>query len=201
MLRYALATAIFIWSFNVQCSLANSDGSFPGKGNRADWQKAGTLNEQATRLKQIGNLAEAERVLSGAISIYPYESVLYNNLGNCLRAQKKYAEAIQTYRKAIEIEPNYINAFFNLGLAYDKANDYTQAETWYRKTLQLNPDEESALFNLGAVLLDRGRYTEARTMFNRAGRCPSSNAEKIREAIREVDQKEAHSKKVKATHG
>lgn len=194
-MRRFLTYVLLLSISSMHAAKADSNGNFPGKGKHEDWHKAAALGKQATKLCENGQLQEAETLLRQAVEIYPHDASIYYNLGNCLDGQRKYADAIQDYKRAIAIEPRYLKAHYNLGLAYDHMKNYSQAEVSYRKVLQLNPNDGGALFNLGAVLLDEQRFKEARTMFNRAAKCPNVNSQEVRDALREVDQKETLSKK------
>jgi len=68
--------------------------------------KAAELVTQGDQLMQAGNFKEAEKVLSRAIEINPYNETAHGNMGGVFYFQGRYAEAIPWLEKALEINPN-----------------------------------------------------------------------------------------------
>ncbi|WP_373531821.1 tetratricopeptide repeat protein [Vampirovibrio sp.] len=102
------------------------------------------LNNYATSLKKVGNIAEAESVFKLALTINPKDSEVLFNLGNLYNAENKLEEARNKYLEAIQARPGFAEAHYNVGLIFSKLGDNAQAVTHLEKYLQLSPNARNA---------------------------------------------------------
>ena len=96
------------------------------------------LKKEAEREAQIilnlfktGDYISAEVKAKKLIKKFPNYQAVYNLLGLCLQAQKKFSEAIKYYKIAIQNNPNFFVAINNLGLTYHNMGDLKNAQSYY----------------------------------------------------------------------
>ena len=80
-------------------------------------------------------------------------------LGQLLRATKKFAEAAKVYSVAIDrlgpLEPEDWQLFYYRGVAQERAKDWPSAEKDFQKALELSPDEPYVLNYLAYTWVER----------------------------------------------
>lgn len=190
--RVRTGWAVFFVCLSLICAptcLADSQQKFPGKGSRADWERANRMNHEALLLGRSNQLDAAIAKTKAAIAIYPFDSSYFYNCGNFLADQKKFAEAVEQYQNGLVYEPRDFDALYNLGLAYRGLKNNKMAEASYRKALSVRPDDFDAIYNLGNVLRDELRFDESRAMYERASRVPGASSQRMTEAYRMLDEK------------
>jgi tetratricopeptide (TPR) repeat protein len=94
-------------------------------------------------------------------------------LGDILRAEKRFAEAAKAYDAAIARLHNPTagewSVFYFRGIALERSDQWTKAEPDFKKALQLQPDQPYVLNYLGYTWVDRGVHLdEAIKMLQRA---------------------------------
>jgi len=93
---------------------------------------------------QVSHWKSSITVFKHAIRVtdkkYPGFSVVHNNLGMALSAERKIEEAISHYKMAIRLKPDYALAHNNLGSALFQKGEMKEAIDHYRETLKLKPD-------------------------------------------------------------
>jgi predicted O-linked N-acetylglucosamine transferase (SPINDLY family) len=119
-------------------------------------------------LKDVGQLAEADRSYSKAISLNPNFAEAYFNNGNVLRELARTQEAINCYQKAVALKPNYVEAFSNLGSSLEELMQVEKALHAYKEAIRLKPDYAEAHSNFGNALQKLERYEEALASYDRA---------------------------------
>src|SRR6185295_5965342 len=82
-------------------AFADSQRHFPGKGSKEAWDKAGILVDRSIECAKRGDLEGAIKYDRQAISIYPFDSSHYHNLGNHLCKLGKFDDARKELRQAI----------------------------------------------------------------------------------------------------
>ena len=65
-------------------------------------------------LRALDRQEDAIRLSQKAISVYPFDAGIYNNLGNCYLDLDKDFDAIITYRKSLSIDPEFVDARLSL---------------------------------------------------------------------------------------
>ena len=115
-----------------------------------------------TTWKQVSHWKNSITVFKHAIRVtdkkYPSFSLVHNNLGIALFAERRNEEAITHYKMAIELKPGYAEAHNNLGNALVQKGKIKEAINHYRETVRLRPDLVSARKNLEMALLRLEEY-------------------------------------------
>jgi serine/threonine-protein kinase len=112
--------------------------------------------------------AEAARYLTAALALRPDSAGAQLNLGNALKAQRKWGEAIACYGKAIEIQPKYTAAYYNLGNALEGLGSFEEAIAAHRRAIELGPRFAAVHASLGNALWNQGKREEAVAEFHKA---------------------------------
>jgi len=94
-------------------------------------------------------------------------------LGQLLRANKKFAEAAKVYGVAIDrlgkLEPEDWQLFYYRGVSHERAKEWPSAEKDFQKALELSPDEPYVLNYLAYTWVERReRLDEALPMLEKA---------------------------------
>jgi tetratricopeptide (TPR) repeat protein len=94
-------------------------------------------------------------------------------LGDVLRADKRFADAAKAYDTAIarlhEPMASEWSVFYFRGIALERSDQWTKAEPDFKKALELQPDQPYVLNYLGYTWVDRGVHLdEAIKMLQRA---------------------------------
>jgi protein O-mannosyl-transferase len=118
-----------------------------------------------TTWEQVSHWKNSITIFKHAIRVtdikYPNFSLVHNNLGIALFAEKKNAEAIFHYKMAINLQPNKTKAHYNLGIALFAEKKNEEAIFHYKIAIQLNPNFTNAHYNLGIIYLQKGEMREA----------------------------------------
>ncbi|WP_238288711.1 tetratricopeptide repeat protein [Caballeronia novacaledonica] len=94
--------------------------------------------------------------------ISPAEAtLLFNNLGDALRHDRKYEEAAEAYRQVISLMPGHSAAHHNLGYILHFHDQIDAAIEHYEQALNLNPNDLMKRSNLAYALLSASRFVEA----------------------------------------
>ena len=123
--------------------------------------------QQAVRLHQAGQLAEAERLYRGVLQFHPNNPGISNALGIALKQQGRLAEAASAFQQAVAAAPDFVPAQSNLGNILLEQGKRAEAEACYRRALAIEPDMVDALKNLGLLLVEDGRFPESFPSFRR----------------------------------
>jgi tetratricopeptide (TPR) repeat protein len=115
-----------------------------------------------------GDDAQAEALYRRSLAANPRQPHVHHNLGNLLRAQRRYDEAIAAQREAVRLKPNYLEAMLSLGQTQQAARDLAGAERTFRSMLHVQPTLQLAKQCLAGVLLDLDRAPEAEAIMRQA---------------------------------
>lgn len=127
------------------------------------------LVEEANKLREKNQLAEAVRLYRQAIAINPSLVSAHYGLGVALRQMGDLNGAIAAHRQALNLDKNYAPAYYGLGVALYSQGDYAGAITAYREVLRLNGANPAAVyFNIGLAEQQRKNLTAALTAFQQA---------------------------------
>lgn len=134
------------------------------------WQAQIKVGEE---LHKIGNDDEAIAWLQKLVDSRPNRPEAAAQLGDILRANKRFAEAVKAYDTAIARLPkpqaNDWSVFYFRGIALERSDNWTKAEADFKKALELQPDQPYVLNYLGYTWVDRGVHLdEAIAMLQKA---------------------------------
>jgi tetratricopeptide (TPR) repeat protein len=134
--------------------------------NMAD--RADRLKEKGTQLVRQGQLTEAAKLFSKALSFSKRDTDALMALGTISGMQGNYAAAERYFGKAIHIDPGLATAHYNLGIAQKYQGKLEDAAGSYRQAIACTPDIPDYYNNLGNVYMELQQLDEAIDCFTQA---------------------------------
>ncbi|HEY8289155.1 MAG TPA: tetratricopeptide repeat protein [Acetobacteraceae bacterium] len=137
---------------------------------------------RAALTAQLGRDNDAMQALKRVAKDYPDSPLPDIQLGDLLRAKKRFPEAVTAYNQAIARIPHPEHAdwivFYDRGIALERDHQWHKAEADFDHALQLAPDQPFVLNYLGYSWADMGRNLDrARSMIQKAAeRRPNDGA-------------------------
>ncbi len=116
-------------------------------------------NEPATRAEGIA------RLTSDIAKYRPAQSEFYLQLGDALRASRRFDEALAPYRRAVDRDPQSPDSLERLALGLDRARQYPAADAVFKDALQLAPRDAAMWTHRGMSYLEQNRMQEAAQAF------------------------------------
>lgn len=95
---------------------------------------------------------------------------LWNNLGMCLFAKKKFIAAISCLKRALYLDPFEWIISFNLGLVHMNLQQYATAFQFFSQSLNLKPNYYLSYMYIGIVLDKLGDFQNSCNAFEKAMR-------------------------------
>ncbi len=134
------------------------------------WQAQIKVGEE---LHKTGNDDEAITWLQKLVDSRTERPEAASQLGDILRAGKRFTEAAKAYDTAIarlpKPQPGDWSVFYFRGIALERSGNWTKAEGDFKKALELQPDQPYVLNYLGYTWVDRGVHLdEAIAMLQKA---------------------------------
>lgn len=128
--------------------------------------------EHSNQLLNTRQFAAAQREISGILSRFGDDPVLWNNLGYARAHSGDTKAAIDDYNRAIKLRKFYPNARYNLGQAYRRLGNSNAAEASFRAAIEDASKTQTmcapAQNALGLMLKQRHDYEGARKAYNMA---------------------------------
>jgi hypothetical protein len=84
-------------------------------------------NENAIKLQERGQIAEAVKYYQKATKLWPAWSVPWYNLGLLRKEQRNWQESLRCNQKAVALDPSEREAWWNLGIAATALEDWAEA--------------------------------------------------------------------------
>ncbi|MBY0547399.1 MAG: tetratricopeptide repeat protein [Candidatus Obscuribacterales bacterium] len=188
VVRLTLSLALFGLPFFRQSVIAdNLPPVFPGRGSRLEWTKAVRFSSEAAVQFENKRVDHAIAKMQRAVSLYAYDSALYQQLGDYLYEASDYSNAGAQYEKAIELDPKFVEAYNKLGLVNEKLGLVSLAEKNFRKALVLQSKNFNASLHLGNLLFNTKRFDEAKRVLEQAAKLPDADKKKVSDALWHVD--------------
>lgn len=127
----------------------------------------------ASNLEALGQTDEAIRELDAIAAERPDFPDPLIDMGDILRAKKRFKEAVAAYDRAFaripEIQPRHWSLLYSRGIALERAKQWDRAESDFLKALEFSPDQPYVLNYLGYTWVERGeRLDKARAMIEKA---------------------------------
>jgi tetratricopeptide (TPR) repeat protein len=111
----------------------------------------GKLIDEGIRAKNIGDLSKAERCLTTAIAMDPYEPRAFNSLGNCRKRSDPQA-SLKDFDRAIYLMGGvYPEALFNKADSLSRMGNYKEAKRAMHEYLEYAPEDPDALVFLNKL--------------------------------------------------
>jgi protein O-GlcNAc transferase len=120
-----------------------------------------------------GRNDEAIAVLRRSVAACPPDNphlltVVWNQIGECYRAQGFHVQAVNAYRCALDVEPGSIDALCNMGISLRRLGRLEDACCRLREAIKLRPGKAAAHNNLGNVLRKMGKHEAAEMSYREA---------------------------------
>lgn len=103
-----------------------------------------------------------------AISLDPYNPILYNSRGNVKDELKKTTDAIADFNKSIALDSTYTNAYYNRGIAHYNVQEYKEAQADFEYILKKTPQDAEAMIGIGLCFVKLAKTAEACVWFTKA---------------------------------
>ena len=128
--------------------------------------RAQVVYEEGMTKMTPGHYAEAVRLFTKAVDIYPQLSSAYLERGNALNAMGEMEGALADYDKSIEMG-NLAAAYTARGRIYLSRGDSNRAEADFTRSLGVEPTSD-AYFQLGQIREAAGDHVQAILNFDQA---------------------------------
>lgn len=117
---------------------------------------------------QTGRSERGVDLIRRAIRLNGNVADAHNNLGNTLRALRRFDEALASFDRATALQPDLAPALYNRGLTLAELGRHEEALASYDRVIALVPDHADAHRNRGAALRKLQRLAEALASLDRA---------------------------------
>lgn len=124
--------------------------------------------QQAVRLHQSGQVAEAERIYRDLLLEQPEHAESLHLLGVVHQQRGQHELAAGLIKQSLTIDPARATPWSNLGISLHRLGRPVDSLAAFEKALALNPTYAEALSNRGSVLRDMGRLEEALASYDAA---------------------------------
>src|SRR5215468_7533000 len=121
----------------------------------------------AIALREIGRADEALASLYRAVERQPPFPRAFQELGNLLRAKRRYAEAESVLKRGLEAAPTVADLSLALGGVYLDRADASGAKIAFARALSIVPGNVDALLGFGVALQYEGDFARAAERFRR----------------------------------
>lgn len=130
-----------------------------------DWNDAERRVEKAQELFEQHRWNEALEELRAAISINPYNSGWFFNIGLTLDEMERFDEAIEAYQHALEIDPDDLQAMQHLGVDLHRLGNLRKALKTFEKMETVDASCEASYCHRIMIYTDMGDHERAEEMF------------------------------------
>jgi tetratricopeptide (TPR) repeat protein len=122
---------------------------------------------------RLGHVDEAAKSLEQLAHAFPERPEPLEELGDLMRADKRWPAAISAYDRSLALipHPNMKDwgLYYSRGIAYDRAHQWPKAQADFEHALQLAPDQPYVLNYLAYAWTEQGHNLEqARQMLQKA---------------------------------
>lgn len=124
--------------------------------------------DRGVALQVEGRVADAAKIFSAILSIYPRQADALNLLGLLYFSSGRHADAADFIRKAVKSDPANQFAWCNFGTVLHAIGDLDGAIASTKRALKLDPNYVQARNNLGNQLMDDGQVDLAIEAFEQA---------------------------------
>lgn len=117
---------------------------------------------------QTGRNERGVDLIRRAIRLNGNVADAHNNLGNTLRAMRRFDEALASFERATALKQDLAPAIYNRGLTLAELGRHEEALASYDRAIALVPGHADAHRNRGAALRKLGRLEQALASLDRA---------------------------------
>jgi arylsulfatase A-like enzyme len=112
-------------------------------------------------LKQLGEWQRCLDEIKRFRVLFPDDPALFNEEGDVLTGQRKFAPAIAALQKSLALDNANAQACKKLGEIYFLQGEYEKAAGFLRKGIELSPEQQKSHFDLAVLDETRGDRTAA----------------------------------------
>jgi tetratricopeptide (TPR) repeat protein len=120
-----------------------------------------------TALAELGQGAEALRVLGEARTRDPGNAMVLLDIGTVHLMRRDYAKAQASVEAALSLNPSLARGHNVMGVVQAETGHPEEAVRHWKSAVDLDPRDLDTLFNLGALLIKMHKATEARPFLER----------------------------------
>jgi tetratricopeptide (TPR) repeat protein len=132
----------------------------------------------------LGHSDEALSHYHRSIEMDPYYSEYYNEVGNILQREDRFAEANAMYAQAIAYSAPYPEVHFNKGICHIGLGEHAEALVHFARSLELNPLQPDLYLVRAELLEAEGRVDEALADYDAAiALAPDSVPARVNRAV------------------
>jgi arylsulfatase A-like enzyme/predicted Zn-dependent protease len=118
-------------------------------------------------LKQLGEWQRCLDEIGRFRVLFPADPSLFNEEGDVLAGQRKFAAAIAALQKSLALDNANAQACKKLGEIYFLQGDYEKAATFIRKGIEFSPEQKKSHFDLAVIDETRGDAAAAEAEYRR----------------------------------
>ena len=115
-----------------------------------------------------GSLREAQAACEAALTSYPDDALLYEQLAELKQAETDYAGAVAAANRSLDLLPSNQECWFLLGMALAQQEKFTDAVGAFQHVFELDPQAVWAVHNVALCLQKLGHPDEAIRQFKHA---------------------------------
>jgi protein O-GlcNAc transferase len=135
---------------------------------RSEPNHVAALNLLTVVLMSTERFAEAESVITKAISLSPGSDASYYNFGLISKRLNKPTQALQQFNKALRLNPAVSETWNNRGTIFNDLRQYNEAIFDFDQAISLKPNYSEALANKGKSLAGLRCFDEAFAAYDKA---------------------------------
>lgn len=128
----------------------------------------GNIFDEIQTLEKEGQYAKATNLYLNLLKEQPENEILYLEIGELYREQKREDRAIDIYLKGLKIFPSSLLLQNALAFTYLQINQTQKAETLFYEILQKDPRHSEAFAGLGQIAFRKKDYQKAFEYYRKA---------------------------------
>ena len=106
--------------------------------NSKSWKKLGE------KLREAGQVEEAQKAFSMALYLAPEDPILRNNIAMLSAELGNSKAAVRHFQALLTQHPSFVEGWFNLGVVYARSGNIQQAQQAWKEVLRRQPDHQRA---------------------------------------------------------
>ena len=125
-------------------------------------------NEEAIKLQQRGQIAEAVKYYQKATKLWPAWATPWYNLGLLRKELRNWQESLRCNQKAVALDPSEQDAWWNLGIAATALGDWAEARrAWKEFGIEIPEGEGPIEMEIGLTPIRINPYEESEVVWCR----------------------------------
>jgi tetratricopeptide (TPR) repeat protein len=145
--------------------------------------------EAGVERAEVGDLAEAEKVLREALKLAPRYAPALQTLGTVLLDRAKVQPALEVFRQSLAVNPLNSETYLNMGEAYMRLGNVSDALEMTQKALVIDEEDARHYAQLGEIYSRISRPDESRAAFEKAAALRSTLRDRPRDRYRSEERR------------